>query len=129
MDQLGIVDTSVVISFLRGVDPGAEHFRTLLSKDRVVFSSISVFELRLGESPTQETDLDTLFEVVRVVSLNAEIASQAADVYHRLEKSGKRIGLRDTFIGATAIVEGLPVYTQNSDHFDRIENLKVFPVS
>lgn len=99
----------------------------LLRNDHVVLSAISVFELRLGESAAQTPSLDVLFEAVRVVPFDQEIARRAARIYADLEEEGRRIGLRDTFIAATALSEGLPLYTLNQEHFQRVEGLEVLP--
>lgn len=129
MEQLGVVDTSVIISFLRGQDPGASCFQSLLKSNRVIVSSISVFELRLGEVIDRSPSLDDLFDVVDVSHVDSAVATTAARIFQELEVQGSRIGLRDTFIAATTLEEGVPVYTHNIDHFKRIEELKVLTPS
>lgn len=125
MEQLGVVDTSVIISYLRGNNPGASCLRSLIKQDRVILSTISAFELRLGETDEQNPSLENLFDVVKISNLDVSVATKAAGIFKRLEAQGNRIGLRDTFIGATAMDEGVPVYTQNVEHFNRIPDLKV----
>jgi predicted nucleic acid-binding protein len=50
---------------------------------------------------------------------------RAAEVYASLKKSGSLIGDADILIGATALVHGLTVATDNEDHFQRIGDLRV----
>lgn len=125
MEKLGIVDTSVVISYLRDYVPVADRFESLFEKERVVLSSVTIFELRVGEQNSQTLNLDALFKEVRIVDFSEPIAEIAAKMYRKLESKGNRIGLRDTFIAATAKNEGLPIYTQNEQHFSRIDSIEV----
>jgi predicted nucleic acid-binding protein len=73
----------------------------------------------------QSPPLGNLFDVVKVSDVETSVATTAAKIFQRLEIQGNRIGLRDTFIGATAMEEGVPVYTQNPDRFNRIQGLNV----
>lgn len=123
-----MVNTSVVITLPRGTEPTSRRFENLLREERVCLSTISVFELRLGERESQEPSLDNLFEVVRILPFTEQIANRSAEIYRSLEETGDRIGLRDTFIGSTALVEGLPLYTEDLSHFRRIESLEVLEV-
>ena len=49
----------------------------------------------------------------------------ANELRWQLEQKGMKIGDMDTFIAATALEEGLIVVTGNTEHFSRIEGLKV----
>lgn len=42
-----------------------------------------------------------------------------------LESRGQKIGDMDMFIAATALEKGLVLVTGNTDHFSRIEGLKI----
>ena len=47
------------------------------------------------------------------------------EIRWQLESKGQKIGDMDMFIAATALEEDLIVVTGNTDHFSRIEGLKV----
>ena len=48
-----------------------------------------------------------------------------AEIRWELEKKGLKIGDMDMFIAATALEEDLIIVTGNTDHFSRIEGLKI----
>ena len=68
-----------------------------------------------------------------VIWFVTQIRGNYADIYLRqygeirwqLESKGLKIGDMDTFIAATALEEELIVVTGNTEHFSRIEGLKV----
>ena len=59
------------------------------------------------------------------IGIDSRVAKQAAIIRRQLRESGQLIGDFDILIGATAIVEGLPLVTNNLDHFNRIPQLDI----
>jgi tRNA(fMet)-specific endonuclease VapC len=62
---------------------------------------------------------------VEVVTLGIEESLVAGDVLAHLSARGRMIDVEDVLIGATALVRGLTVVTNNRDHFQRIPHLRV----
>jgi tRNA(fMet)-specific endonuclease VapC len=67
----------------------------------------------------------TVFENITVLGLAPTDAMTAADILAKLTKEGRRIGLEDLLIGATALGSGLVVVTRNVDEFRRVPGLTV----
>ncbi|HSF18335.1 MAG TPA: hypothetical protein VLK65_22570 [Vicinamibacteria bacterium] len=57
--------------------------------------------------------------------MSDDIVVKPAEVYATLRARGEPIGDADILIGATGLVQGLAVATDNEDHFRRIPGLKV----
>ena len=47
-------------------------------------------------------------------------------LFRELRRDGLPIGLADTLIAATALAYGLPLVTDNAEHFQRVRGLKVY---
>lgn len=55
-----------------------------------------------------------------VVDFSVEESCLAGELYSRLESNGQRIGVVDTVLAATALVQNLTLVSPNRKHFDRI---------
>jgi len=53
------------------------------------------------------------------------VMKKAGRIDGRLASEGRAIGMGDTIVGATALVQEDPVLTRNVDHFDRIDDLEI----
>lgn len=60
-----------------------------------------------------------------ILSLADEVIVRAAEIYAALKVRGEPIGDADILIGASALVHGLVVTTNNEDHFKRIPGLQI----
>lgn len=58
-----------------------------------------------------------------IIPLTLDIAEKAAQVYAKLKKQGLIIGHTDTFIAATAMINGYTLVTNNTEHFSRVDGL------
>ena len=65
----------------------------------------------------------TLFAFM-ILPLTQQIAMQSAKIETALTKSGKIIGINNTYIAATALVNKVPVVTRNVSEFKRVEGLE-----
>jgi predicted nucleic acid-binding protein len=64
-------------------------------------------------------------ELLAVVPLDRASADQAALIRQRLECSGVSIGMADSLIAGIPLANGLPLFTRNRRHFERIEGLRL----
>jgi tRNA(fMet)-specific endonuclease VapC len=78
-----------------------------------------------ASSPEKMNDIKLLTNNIEVLSLSEKVARKAAEIYHQLRQSNQMIEFRDIFIGATCIVNDLPIKTLNGKHFSRINGLKI----
>jgi tRNA(fMet)-specific endonuclease VapC len=128
----GLLDTSAVIALPRLRDPSALPARPMISA--VTLAELSVGPLvtdddrersrRQRHLQRAEADFDPL-------PFDADAARAFGHVATSLRRAGRKPTARsyDAMIAATAIANGLPLYTANPRDFDGIEGLTVVPVS
>ena len=127
-DELLIVDTDLVIDFLRGSGPGAELVEDSLRSGVLRFSAITAFELRLGaDFLRRRRQIEALF-ARRTLPLDVSAAMLAGEIYARLERTGDRIGVQDALIAGVCRRFDLPLATRNARHFRRIRGLRLIDV-
>ena len=123
-----LLDTSVVIALARGELDVAQ---VDAAPDEVVVSTVTVAGLHhgvlVGPPAVLAQRLHTLRfveESCAVVPVDSRVAVQygriAADARRLL---GRRVGLGDGLIAATAVSHGLPLYTRDSD-FDGLPGVR-----
>lgn len=115
-----LVDTDVLIDFLRGYTPAVEWMREL--RNRPLASVITVAELRAGMRGSEESALETLFDALVVVSVDEQIARRAGDLRREFGPS-HGTGLADALIAASSITNGARLVTLNVRHYPMIEGV------
>jgi predicted nucleic acid-binding protein len=112
-----VLDTSIFVAVEQGPGLG----RRL--PDEVAVSVITLAELELGvllaaDPDTRSQRLGTLTRV-RELTAGLPADGRVASAYARLAASeiatGRRPRVHDTWIAATALVHGVPVWTQDAD--------------
>lgn len=131
-DPEGLLDTSTLLLLPRIDDPS-------VLPDVPLISAITLAELSIGPLVTNdeaerarrlahvqqaEADFDPL-------PFDAAAARALGQVASSLRRSGRKPAARalDALIAATAIANGLPLYTCNPDDFAGIEGLALRPVT
>lgn len=123
-----IVDTCVIIDYLKKKPVSSEVFKRLIKNHTVYFSSISVFELFVGikEEEKRKTIKENLLGLVKILPFDSECAQIAAVIERELREKGQVIGPKDTMIAAKSLAKKVPIVTSNIRHFKRIENLDLY---
>lgn len=123
-----IYDTNFLVT-LAGQNkriPRARAMSFLASHDEAAayVSRISAVEFAAGfDSAVQAARYLAPFTMLAV---DDRIWDSATDIFRDLRRAGLRIGLPDTLIAATALDYGLPLVTDNTEHFKRVRGLKVY---
>ena len=127
-DELLIVDTDLVIDFLRGSGPGADLVEDSLRSGVLRFSAVTAFELRLGaDFVRRRRQVEAMF-ARRTLPLDVAAAMLAGEIYARLERTGDRIGVQDALIAGICRRFELPLATRNVRHFRRVRGLRLIEV-
>ncbi len=128
MDK-ALLDTDIFSEILkrksRSVSGRARAYRG--HHGRFTLSSATVMEVvsglcRLGAQLQIENLLRAL-EETEILPVDLSTAILAGRIDGALSGTGKRIGINDVLIGATALQFGLTLVTGNFDHYDRIVKL------
>ena len=115
-----LVDTDVLIDFLRGYAPAVEWMGKLQNQPLV--SVITIAELRAGMCPGEERPLETLFDASVVIPVDARIAGRAGDLRREFGPS-HGTGLADAVIAASSIVNEARLATLNVKHYPMMKGL------
>lgn len=125
MDGLVVVDSDILIDFLRGREPGASRVHAWLEADQLRLTVITAFELRLGADFVGRAGQIGSLLSHRTLPLDLIGALIAGEVFSRLAIDGRGIGPRDALIAGVCRRFDLPLATRNRRHFERVAELRL----
>lgn len=121
-----VVDTDIIIDYLKKRQPGAELLKKAYLKYRLHVTSITVYELMFGVQKSEKMGLiSRLLRHVIVIPFDEAAAKKAASLHYSLTSKGQDIGIKDAFIAAMCEIHKLPLLTRNVRHFSRVPGLKL----
>lgn len=124
MNNQLLIDTSVLIDFLRSKNKKTTLLYRLAQSNSLAISRITHTELYAGKSvwqnPRAKQELSVLLSGLTVLSINERISEQAGKL-----RALHTIDLIDALIAATALHHHLPLATTNTKHFKPIPNLEL----
>lgn len=119
-----LVDTSILIDYLRGYQPAAqllEHERSLA----VLYASeMTRLEVLAGMRPAEELRTRTLLSALEWHPVDEQVAEQAGALGRQWLPSHHTIDGADLAIAATAIRTNSRLLTRNVKHFPMFEDLR-----
>ncbi|KKQ41427.1 MAG: nucleic acid-binding protein [Microgenomates group bacterium GW2011_GWC1_37_8] len=122
-----LVDTSVIIDYLRRKDKENSLIYKLSKKLDLKVSIITHAELYAGKSiwekvPARKT-LEVLFTGIKILPITKDLSIQAGKI-----KAEHSISLIDAIIAATSLKTKIQLVTLNTIHFSSIKGLKLFKI-
>ncbi len=118
-----LVDTDVLIDFLRGLEQAEQFIATLPSQ--VYVSAITVAELHVGvRNGKERMSLTELLDTFEIISLDAELTAEGG-LLRRDYGLSQGVGLTDALIASTAIKNRLQLATLNAKHYPMLKNIFV----
>ena len=120
MTRVKVVDTDVLIDFLRGVPPAVDFVTR--HADAIVISSISVTELYAGVRVHERETLDRFLTLFHIASVDHEVAL-VAGLLRRDYGPSYGLALADAVIAATAQQHNAELVTMNVRHFPMFPDL------
>jgi predicted nucleic acid-binding protein len=120
-----VLDTSVAIDHLRGVDAAVDLLAaTLDAGEALVASEVVRFELLSGAHEKEMEGLEHFSSAISWVSVTEEVARTAAALARRYRRSHSGIDAGDYLIAATALLLEAELLTANVRHFPMIPELQ-----
>jgi predicted nucleic acid-binding protein len=116
-----LIDTDVLVDFLRGFPVAIEYIKT--HSEDIIISAISVAELYAGVKDSEREQLDALISLFEVIPITQEIAVTGGLLKQQYFKS-HGVGLADAIIAATSISINATLKTLNIRHFPMLKGLK-----
>jgi len=121
-----IVDTSVLIDFLKGSEKAAKEVTKLFQSNRAVLTGIIIAELMQGiKKAGEEERIAELLTAVNILEISTPLWIETGRLSSSLRKKGINLPLTDTAIAALAIKNNLTLYTFDK-HFAQVPNLKLY---
>jgi len=124
-----LLDTDTVIYSLKGHETVSRHLQSHLD-DPIKISIITCMELYYGAHKSKKVagnlaKIRTLEQSVEVIPVGRESAETYGMLKAQLEKQGSRLDDFDLIIAASALAHNLTLVTNNTDHFKRVDGLKL----
>jgi predicted nucleic acid-binding protein len=124
-----LLDTDTVIYILKGHLEATEHLKSHLT-DPIKISVVTYMELYYGAYKSQRVTANaarvkTLAQSIEMAPINAVVAETFGMIKAALESGGNRLDDFDLVIAATALANNLILVTNNTDHFSRIDGLRI----
>lgn len=126
------IDTSVIISFLRGESKAVELLEKL--EGELCSGYICLAELYEGIARAKQVKkaekgvIDFFNGLSEVYSLDKETAKIFGQIRAELKQSGRVIEDLDIFLASICIAYDLILVTYNPNHFKRVKNLKILEI-
>lgn len=123
-----ILDTSIIIDYLRNGKQGREFFDAERSIADFYLPTVVIFELFSGKSTQSPATLKLISDFIKFfqrVELTESIAEQAGKIYRDTTTS---LQVPDYIIGASALEVGGTVVTLNKKDFEQIPHLSIYPL-
>ncbi|MCB9352201.1 MAG: type II toxin-antitoxin system VapC family toxin [Lewinellaceae bacterium] len=123
-----LLDTNIVIFFFKGRFDIDEKLDAV-GIENCFISEITLAELKYGAFFSQQpekhiTEVEGLLKEIAVIPITSSIDLYAEEKA-RLRKAGTLIDDFDLLIGCTAIANGLTLVTNNTKHFNRLQNIRL----
>jgi hypothetical protein len=120
-----LADTSVLVDYLRGVEPARELLRSAFEREEVVAASVLTrIELSIGMRPSERRATDALMAALHWLVVDAAVAERANSLARRYARSHSGIDAVDYCVAASALVNGLDLWTLNVRHFPMFDGLR-----
>ncbi|MEO1216270.1 MAG: type II toxin-antitoxin system VapC family toxin [Bacteroidota bacterium] len=125
-----LLDTDTISYYFRNQTIVVEKVDKYLQEYGFInLSVVTYYEIMNGllfkDAKRQLTLFETFSELNSIIPLHKSTAKLAADIYSQLRKKGITIGHNDIMIAACAIENNLTLVSNNTNHFQHIENLEI----
>jgi predicted nucleic acid-binding protein len=122
---LKLLDTSVAVDHLRGYGPATALFEELVrSRESVVASELTRFELLADTRPGEHDALEKFFSVLDWVPVTEDITRRAGEYARAYRRSHSGIGVVYYLLAGTVATLGADLMTINIRHFPMFDDLR-----
>ncbi len=118
-----VLDSDVLIDYLRGAGSGHELLRALRGSLAYRVTAVSAFELALGRSYARDPVPVLALLAPPVLGLTRSAGLRARGLLRDLRDEGQGLDVRDALQAGICLDVGLPLVTRNLSHFERVPGL------
>jgi predicted nucleic acid-binding protein len=117
-----LVDTDILIHFLRGKRKAKDFLSMLLDESNICCSAIAVAEIVAGMRAAEEERTKALLDQLEVLAVTRDVAEKAGSYKRSIR--GHSLELDDCLVAATAFVHRAILATGNGKHYP-MKDIKV----
>jgi predicted nucleic acid-binding protein len=112
-----LVDSDIAIDFLRQRDYAKELLEHWSGEGLLAVSTVIHLEIYQGMKADEEEATDAFLDGLLSIPVDVPIARRAGRLLGNLRSKGVTVGIADAIIAATALGIGIPLLTNNVDHY------------
>ena len=120
-----VLDSDVLIDYLRGAGPGRDLVRALIRGAGYRVTAITAFELALGRSYRENPRPVHALLAAPVLTLTRKAGLRGGALLGELRRSGEAIDVRDALQAGICLETDTILVTRNISHFERIPGLQL----
>ncbi len=112
-----VVDTSVIVDFLRGRSYAAQLIREIAKEGEIGISAVSHAEIFAAVQPEVETVTGDVLDGFTSFDVTPALARRAGALLNQARSRGDQADIGDAVIAATAIELDVPLVTPDIDRY------------
>jgi predicted nucleic acid-binding protein len=120
-----LLDSDIIIWFLRGKEDIVSEVHNLIIKNKLFVSPISIAEIYAGARTKEEKHINAFFSLIETISIDNTTGKLAGKYLSKYSKS-HNIEIADSLIAATANNYELTLWTMNKKHYPMIKRNKFY---
>jgi tRNA(fMet)-specific endonuclease VapC len=118
-----VLDSDVLIDYLRGAGPGRDLVRTLIAGARYRVTAVTAFELALGRAYLRNPQPVHALVSVPLLTLTRKAGLRGGALLAELRRRGEPIGVRDAMQAGICLEADAILVTRNLSDFERVPGL------
>jgi tRNA(fMet)-specific endonuclease VapC len=120
-----VLDSDVLIDYLRGSGPGRELIRALIQGAGYRVTAVTAFELALGRSYRDKPRPVHALLAAPLLTLTRKAGLRGGELLGELRRGGDAIDVRDAMQAGICLEAGATLVTRNLSHFERVPGLRI----
>lgn len=120
-----VLDSDVLIDYLRGSGPGRDLVRRLIPGPGYRVTAVTAFELALGRSYRESPRPVHSLLAVPLLTLTRKAGLRSGVLLAELRGSGAAIDVRDALQAGICLEADATLVTRNTSHFERVPGLRL----
>lgn len=125
-----LLDTDIVIYWLKGDYPRINHKIKTIETEYVSISTITAAELYFGAYNSSQREenislIDELVPEIQLVAFDEKAGKVFGEIKAELKRGGNIISDSDLFIASVAVSNDMILVSNNERHFSRISELRL----
>jgi tRNA(fMet)-specific endonuclease VapC len=119
-----VLDSDVLIDYLRGAGPGRDFVRQVRETLEFKITAVTAFELALGHDYAHDPARAGALLAAPCLALTRDAAVRGGVVLRALRAAGMGIEIRDAMQAGICLHANAPLVTRNIRHFARVPGLQ-----